>query len=61
MLNYLLAILPISIILVVSIVSPVLIVMRCCKKMRKRPDQFETLRLRAVVSLPSGEDRVFRS
>src|SRR5262245_43242987 len=50
MLNYLLAILPVSIILVVSLVTPVFIVMRCRKTMREQPEHYERVRFRAVVS-----------
>jgi hypothetical protein len=49
--NYLLAFLTISIILVVSLVTPIAIVMRCLQAKRKEPDQFEGLRFRAVISL----------
>ena len=51
MMRYLLAILPASIILVVSLATPILILKRCRETMRKQPDHFEVLRFRAVISL----------
>src|SRR5262245_5967572 len=49
--KYFLATLPTSLILMVSLITPILIIVRSRRNMRIEPGQFEVLRFRAIASL----------